>query len=127
MDWYPHNIGDFDADTLHLSAAERGVYRTLLDWYYREERPLPDDDKALAAIARVTIEEWNPMAATIRAFFVPEESRVIGAKVLQHKRCNRVIREQTKKRRDNKERKKKQRSRGLNMSVTRPSRVTAVT
>ena len=118
MDWYPHNIGDFEADTLHLSAFEDGVYCRLLRWYYREERPLPDDDQALAAIARVNFEEFKRINKTIRAFFVARSG------LLQHKRCNKVIAEQTKKRRDAKERKEKQRKNGLGGTSGRPRNVT---
>jgi len=118
MEWYPHNIGDYDADTLHLSAFEDGVYTRLLRWYYREERPLPDDDQALASIARIGLSEWLPVSVKIRAFFVTAASRGTGLVNLQHKRCNKVIAEQTKKRRDWKERKGKQRKNGLHDPVT---------
>lgn len=118
MDWYPHNIGDYEADTLHLTAAEDGAYRRLVDWYYKNERPLPDDDHALAAIARIDSMQFKAMAATIRAFFVARNG------LLQHKRCNKVIAEQTGKRRDWKQRKEKQRKNGLGGGAGRPRGVT---
>lgn len=70
MDWYPHHIDDYDADTLHLTPAEDGIYSRLLRWYYKHERPLPDDDVALAAISRIGLEEWRAVAPKIRALFV---------------------------------------------------------
>lgn len=36
-------MGDYARDTGHLSALEHGIYTLLLDWYYVNERPIPDD------------------------------------------------------------------------------------
>ncbi|MEI6283411.1 MAG: DUF1376 domain-containing protein, partial [Alphaproteobacteria bacterium] len=103
----------------HLTAAQDGVYSRLLRWYYLNERTLPDNDQALAGIARVGIDEWLPMAAVIRAFFVTRLSRVTGQSTLQHKRCNIVIQSQNKKRRDGKSRQEKLRKNGVLEDVTR--------
>lgn len=69
MSWYAHDIEDYDADTMHLSAAEDGIYSRLLRFYYKSRLPLPDNDRALASIARVGLAEWLEVAGTIRAFF----------------------------------------------------------
>ncbi len=42
MNYYQRHLGDFARDTAHLSALEFGVYNLLLDWYYANERPIPD-------------------------------------------------------------------------------------
>lgn len=42
MNFYQHHLGDYAAATGHLSALEHGIYRLLLDWYYANERPIPD-------------------------------------------------------------------------------------
>src|SRR5579883_107417 len=67
---------------MHLTAAEDGIYSRLLRHYYRTRMPLPDNDRALAAIARVSVDEWEPVKATIRAFF-----KARGG-LLHHKRCD---------------------------------------
>lgn len=41
MNYYPHNVGDYAKDTPHLSLAEHGAYRLLIDYYYATESPLP--------------------------------------------------------------------------------------
>ena len=51
MAWFAFDIDAYDADTMHLSAAEDGVYMRLMRHYYKTRMPLPDDDRALAAIA----------------------------------------------------------------------------
>lgn len=52
MNYYPHNIGDFLRDTTHLSFAEEGCYRRLLDVYYSREEPLPEEKVACYRMAR---------------------------------------------------------------------------
>lgn len=69
MTWFRFDADAYDADTMHLSAAEDGVYSRLLRHYYRYRQPLPDNDRALAAIARVTLDEWGAVASVIRGFF----------------------------------------------------------
>ena len=82
MGWFAFDIEAYDADTMHLTAAEDGVYSRLLRHYYRTRMPLPDDDRALAGIARIALAEWAPMAGTIRAFF-----QGVGGR-LRPKRCD---------------------------------------
>lgn len=81
--WMPFYIGDYTADTLHLSrAAEHGAYLLLIMHYWRNG-PLPDDDKALAAIAKVSRKEWTTdIGPTVRPFFRPDGGR------LYHKRID---------------------------------------
>lgn len=80
-DWFPWYPALYEADTMHLSAAEDGIYRRLIDWYMQKRRPLPDSDRALAAIARVGLDEWMTCAASIRPFFKSKNGE------LHHKRC----------------------------------------
>jgi uncharacterized protein YdaU (DUF1376 family) len=88
MDWFPWYPDLYAADTMHLSLAEDGAYRRLIDHYMKTRQPLPDNDRALARILGIGIEEWDPIKGTIRAFFWPDG----GA--LAHKRCDKVLSEQ---------------------------------
>ncbi len=45
MIYYSRYIKEFIADTAHLSLMEQGVYDRLLDKYYLDESPIPDDKK----------------------------------------------------------------------------------
>src|SRR5262249_4899577 len=39
MDWYPWYSDLYEADTLHLTPAQDGIYRRLIDWYMSKRRP----------------------------------------------------------------------------------------
>jgi uncharacterized protein YdaU (DUF1376 family) len=42
INYYQRHLGDLARDTAHLTALEFGVYNLLMDWYYANERPIPD-------------------------------------------------------------------------------------
>src|SRR5215472_11450737 len=50
--WYAHYPGDYGRDTAHLSLAQHGAYRLLLDHYYSTGAALPCDAKAVQRICR---------------------------------------------------------------------------
>lgn len=62
-------VADYLADTMHLDATEHGAYLLLLMNYWQTEKPLPDDDRKLARIARTTDEQWLNVRSTIVEFF----------------------------------------------------------
>lgn len=66
--WMPLYIGDYRADTTHLSAAQHGAY-LLLIMHYWQQSGLPDDDEQLARIACMSLPEWRKNRPVIRAFF----------------------------------------------------------
>lgn len=66
--WMPIYIGDYLADTGHLTTTQHGAYLLLLMHYWRK-RELPDDDKQLAAIAKLPLRIWLDTKETIQAFF----------------------------------------------------------
>jgi uncharacterized protein YdaU (DUF1376 family) len=65
----PFYVGDYLRDTLRLTRAEHGGYMLLLMAYWAEGKPLADDDRQLAAIARATAAEWRKLRATLASFF----------------------------------------------------------
>lgn len=65
-------MGDYTADTAHLSLLEHGVYTVLMDRYYLTEQPIPADQVYRLARAR-TEEERAAVDAVLRDFFVLED------------------------------------------------------
>lgn len=56
--WMPFYIGDYLADTGHLTAQQHGCYMLMLMHQWRTG-PLPDDDHQLASIAHVGVKTWK--------------------------------------------------------------------
>lgn len=70
--WMPFYWGDYLRDTGHLAAQEHGAYLLLIGHYWTTKSPLPDDDRKLARIARVSGREWAKIRDTISDFFFVE-------------------------------------------------------
>ena len=56
------------ADTVHLSAEEHGCYMRLLFSYWRSGPP-KDDDRVLARIVGLSVEEWAEVRPMVEPFF----------------------------------------------------------
>lgn len=66
--WMPLYIADYLRKTTHLGALESGAYLHLIMDYWQNDG-LPDDDKKLARITKMTDREWRMSKATLQAFF----------------------------------------------------------
>ena len=89
MDWYPRYSSLWRSKTRHLDPYQEGCYLRLVDEYMEMRQPLPDDDRALARIIGISLEEWQTNACGIvRAFFVAQNG------VLFHDRCDKILAEQ---------------------------------
>jgi len=71
--WMPVYIGDYLADTMHLSYAEHGAYLLLIFAYWRSGAPLPDDDRMLAGICKASAKQWRDLRPTLARFFQIED------------------------------------------------------
>ena len=92
MAWFPMYARDWlsSASVGVMNAAERGMYVMLLchAWLADEPGVLPDDDEVLAALARVTLDEWRLSAKRVRRAFY--ESSRDGRPVLVQRRMREV-------------------------------------
>jgi len=79
--WMPFYVGDYVADTSHLTTLEHGAYVLLLLAYWQRGGPLPDDSSRLANIARMPTELWVTVEPTIRAFFVADGGLLVHRRV----------------------------------------------
>jgi uncharacterized protein YdaU (DUF1376 family) len=86
MHYYSHHLGDYAKNTGHLSLAEHGAYRMLLDHYYSTETGLPENLDALCRICRATSKaERQAVDSVLREFFFSE------GKTFKHRRVEREI------------------------------------
>lgn len=69
--WMPLYIADYLRDTAHLRAAESGAYLHLIMAYWANGK-LPNNDRQLATIAKMTDQEWAEHKDTLAAFFGPD-------------------------------------------------------
>jgi uncharacterized protein YdaU (DUF1376 family) len=61
-------VGDYLAGTVCLSGAQHGAF-LLLIMHYWLTGGLPDDDRQLACIARLSLKQWLRNKPVIQAFF----------------------------------------------------------
>jgi len=66
LQFMPLYIGDYLADTGHLSAEQHGIYLLLLMAMWRSGGKLPDDSDQLAVIAKSTGGKWSKNWQVIR-------------------------------------------------------------
>jgi hypothetical protein len=66
----PLRIGEYRAETAHLTAAQHGAYLLLIMEYWQAGL-LPQDDEALARIAAMPSAEWRRARPVIEPLFGP--------------------------------------------------------
>lgn len=89
MDWFPWHYERYRLKTRHLTAEQDGIYRRLIDEYMETRQPLPNDDLALAGIARVDFACFSSASSTVRAFFYVKKKGL-----LNHKTCDEMLDDQ---------------------------------
>ena len=67
--WMPIYIPDYLGDTMHLTTEQHGAYLLLIMAYWRNAGALPDDNKRLAAITRMGMEQWLETRPVLEEFF----------------------------------------------------------
>ena len=95
MKFFP---GDYLGDTMHLTTAQHGAYFLLLLAAWQAPGPLSDDDRLLARMTRLPLNQWRRMRPTILAFFECGEDGITHARVAKDKQ---QVGELSRKMRDN--------------------------
>ena len=67
----PLYVGDYLADTGHLTTEEHGAYFLLIMHYWVNES-LPQESKSLAVLARISMKKWKGIEGKIKPLFGPE-------------------------------------------------------
>jgi uncharacterized protein YdaU (DUF1376 family) len=80
----PFYVGDYLGDTEHLSTLQHGAYCLLLFSYWKRGG-LPDDDRQLAAITKLSLKAWRHQRATLQKFFHSGwKHKRVDAELLRH-------------------------------------------
>jgi uncharacterized protein YdaU (DUF1376 family) len=80
--WYPFYVGDYQQKTAHLSLAEHGAYRLLLDHFYATGAPLPSEKDVLFRICRAhNLAEKRVILSIISQFFYEKNGKYFHKKV----------------------------------------------
>jgi uncharacterized protein YdaU (DUF1376 family) len=82
MYYYQFHIGDYRADTAHLSNDEDLAYRRLLDMYYDLEKPIPTDTEWVSRRLRL---DSQVVLRVLKDFFLLQDDGWF------HGRCHEVI------------------------------------
>jgi uncharacterized protein YdaU (DUF1376 family) len=80
MYYYKFHIGDYRAATGHLSPTEHYIYRSLMDIYYLDEKPIKDDVQLVLRLLRLGKECEAELSNVLSDFFFKEKD------VWKHKR-----------------------------------------
>jgi uncharacterized protein YdaU (DUF1376 family) len=83
--YMPIYVGDYLADTQHLTATEHGAYLLLLMCMWRAGGVLPNDEMKLSRCAKLTMDKWRRIAPTVLVFFT-----IDGAEI-SHKRISKEL------------------------------------
>lgn len=83
--WMPLYIAAYQVDTTHLTTEQHGAYLLLLMHAWIKGF-LPDDDRALASICKMTVQKFRTIAPVIRAFLMPVGEGRLSQKRLEEER-----------------------------------------
>jgi uncharacterized protein YdaU (DUF1376 family) len=81
--WMPLYIGDFLADTMHLSATETGIYIRLIMHCWQHGGRIPLDPRKLCLITHCDARTWHQYSKTVLRFF-----DVVDASTALHRRVS---------------------------------------
>ncbi|SDY38067.1 DUF1376 domain-containing protein [Nitrosomonas sp. Nm58] len=73
MHYYQFNIADYRKDTSHLSPIEHYIYRTLIDWYYLDESPIPKETQMVLRRLCLGTEHEPNLKNVLSDFFINTE------------------------------------------------------
>jgi uncharacterized protein YdaU (DUF1376 family) len=78
--WMPLYIGDYLADTARLTTEQHGAYLLLIMDYWRSGK-LPDDDRVLAQICKMSLDAWSNARASIQHYFSIEDGFWVHSRI----------------------------------------------
>jgi len=79
--YMPLYISEYLADTAHFSTLAHGAYMLLIMNYWQTEKPLPEDDKKLAAITRLSVANFKKINTDLKKMFFTSEGRLVHKRI----------------------------------------------
>ncbi|MGI9143603.1 MAG: YdaU family protein [Fluviibacter sp.] len=70
MHYYSFNVADYRKDTTHLTPIEHYIYRTLIDWYYLDEIPIPLDTQLVLRKLGLSKQYEDNLINIVNEFFI---------------------------------------------------------
>ena len=74
MHYYQFNIADYRKDTYHLTPIEHYIYRTLIDWYYLDEQPIPKITQVVSRRLGLGSDMEPNISNVLKDFFIEREN-----------------------------------------------------
>lgn len=82
MHYYQFNIADYRKDTQHLSPIEHYIYRSLLDWFYLDEKPIPKNINKIIRFLRLDNDRSTDVEQVLNDFWTEREDGYVQDRVL---------------------------------------------
>lgn len=83
MHYYQFNIADYRKDTQHLSPFEHYIYRSLLDWHYLDEKPIPKDIPTILRFLRLGNDRSTDVEQVLNDFWTEVDEGYVQERVLR--------------------------------------------
>jgi uncharacterized protein YdaU (DUF1376 family) len=76
--WMPWHLAEYLADTMHLSTLEHGAYLLILAHGWRNDGMIAVNERILAGVTRLTVDQWRAIRPTIERFFTSTHHPILG-------------------------------------------------
>ncbi|MGJ8620939.1 MAG: YdaU family protein [Methylophilaceae bacterium] len=73
MHYYQFNVGDYRRTTAHLTPIEHYIYRSLMDWYYLDEKPIPNKTQLVLRWLSLGLDQETQLENVLNDFFILED------------------------------------------------------
>jgi len=73
MHYYDFHIADYRKDTGHLTIVEHYIYRSLIDWYYLDEKPIPKITQLVSRRLSLVSEQEQSLINVLDDFFILQD------------------------------------------------------
>ena len=76
IDVMPLSTSDYIGDTTHLSNAQHGCYLLILMAMWRSGGWLPDDDRIIANVVKLSVPKWKKISGPVRSLLLAEDGKL---------------------------------------------------